>query len=261
MFYLIRILGRISVIVAVLLAALVVLNRRPAAPPKVAGPVTAPAELPGEPSAAAQGEPALAVAKRFTSATSQEERLKCVRQADEVAAQMADFFNRGPGAHEKVEAVVPMGPVVVGELNYESFRVRMTDGKMRILGVVPTGDGAKVDFHAYARHGSQPWSAMVSGEAKEAAEMRVLVQLGNYYNFGFDDEQRWQNFTATSPDLEQPLQFYLERNNPAIAQLREVSPVRPTRVTLAIRPVADSHLNGQFEITRCLNLGWVLPES
>lgn len=200
----------------------------------------------------------LTVAENFTRATSQAERLKWVRQPAEVAPAMAEFFSTGAGAHEVVAKLEAMPPVDTDTLSYLRYGVTMAAGPPRLLCVVATADGAKVDFRAYARHGSVPWAALLAGQAQEAGEMRVSLKKGNYYNFGFQHEVRWQHFTATSPDLEDPVALYIARSDPAFKLLEQLDSKRPVRATVALRTLGDSHLHRQFEITRFLGAGWVL---
>jgi hypothetical protein len=256
----VRILSRAGVLGVLCLGAVVLLNRQPADNPKPA------AAAPGSPPAAAATTAgpsvpsARSIAEKFTRASTQAERLKWVRQPGEVAAAMEEFFSSGSGSREQVAEISGMPPVVTDALADECFGARMDSGDLRLLCVVTEGGEAKVDFKAYARHGSQPWAALLSGQAREAAEMRVFIQAGEYYNFGFSDEERWQNFIVTSPDLENPLEFYRDRGDPALGLLEKLDPRRPVPVTVAIRAVGDSHLRRQFEITRFLGAGWVLPE-
>jgi len=122
-------------------------------------------------------------------------------------------------------------------------------------------DGAaKVDFKTYARHGAVAWVDLLAGKATQAAELRVFIQKGNYYNYEFSHEERWQNLTATSPDLEAPLQFYIARNHPSIKMLEKLPLQRPVRATVAIQAIGGSHLQRQFEITNVLGSGWVLAD-
>ena len=202
--------------------------------------------------------PPLTVAENFTRATTQAERLKWVRQPTRVAAAMAEFFSTGAGAHEVVDKLAPMVPADTGEKIYQRFGVTMADGTQRLLCVVTSAGETKADFKAYSRHGSAPWAELLAGKTKEADEMRVFIRKGNYYNFGFKHEVRWQNFTATSPDLENPVALYMARTHPDLEQLEHLDLQHPTRVTVAIRALDDSHLQRQFEITKFLGAGWVM---
>lgn len=205
--------------------------------------------------------PSARVAGKFTRATTHSKRLKWVRQADKGAMAVEEFFTSGSGSREQVAEIMALPPVVSDALTSECFGAKMSSGDLRLLCVLGEGVEAKVDFKAYARLGSQPWPAMLKGGAREAKEMRVFIQAGEYYNFAFSDDKRWQNFSATSPEFEVPvLFFYIERSDPAMKRLEALNPRSPVRVTVDIRAVGDSHLQRQFEITGFHGTGWVLPE-
>lgn len=206
------------------------------------------------------GLSARAVAEHFTGATTQEERLKWVRQPDAVAAAMELFFSSGKGSGEVVAKLDAIAPGNLDESIHERFAVTMADGTRRLLCLLPTAGGVRVDFKAYARHGSVAWTDLLGGQAVEADEMRLFLEKGDYYNFGFKHEVRWQCFTVTSPDLELPVWVYLARTDPAHKLLQAAYGPKPVRVTVALRSVGDSHLRRQFEIVAVRAVDWVVPD-
>lgn len=231
-------------------------SRRPAA-------AAAEPSQPVLPAAAAVADDGLSsrtVTDNFTRATTQAERLKWVRQPEAVAAVMEEFFSSGKGAGEVIAKIDGIAPGTTGDLAYERFAATMVDGTRRLLCLVPTAGGVRVDFKAYARHGSVAWSDLLDGQAKEAAEMRVFLEKGDYYNFGFKHEVRWQCLTVTSPDLDVPVWLYLARTDPALKVLEAVNSRQPVRVTVAVRTVGDSHLRRQFEIVDLHAADWVVPD-
>lgn len=135
----------------------------------------------------------------------------------------------------------------------------MTDGSRRLLCVPFDESGARVDFKSYARHCSEPWSAVLDGTAPKADEMRVFLQQGRYYNFAFADESEWLCLIATSPDLENPIHLYARRNNPDLLLFLQNPPQEPQRYTIALENPGQSHLNRQWQLTRVLFIGWVAP--
>jgi len=204
-------------------------------------------------------EPAV-VAENFCHAASQAERLKWVRQAADVGAAMAGFFSDGAGAHETVSK---LAPILAGEQEPDlstRFAVTLDGGGRRLLCVVRENGEAKVDFKAYARHGSATWDDLLDGKVTKAREVRVSIQKDDYYNYGFSHEESWQNFKATSPDLESSLYFYLVKSHPSAKALEQLSSKNPVRVTLSIRALGDSQRKRQFEITKVLGIGWVLGD-
>ena len=207
------------------------------------------------------GLPAREVAEKFTKATTQAQRLKWVRHPERVAAAMEDFFKVGKGAGETVVRLDAISPGRAADETYERFAAAFADGSRRLLCLVPTGGGLRVDFECYSRHGSAGWAELLDGSTAEAAEMRVFIEKGDYYNFGFKHEVRWQCFTASSPDLgDHPVWLYLPRTDPAIRSLDRPDIKGPVRVTLAIRSVGDSHARRQFEIARVHATDWVIPD-
>ena len=235
----------------------------------VAGRTNRPAQSlpPAKPPAAASAtrplSPVLSpaeVAEKFTHASTHAERLKWVRHPAQVAPAMAEFFSSGRGAHESVASINAMDPAGMGATTIKRFGVTLADGRQRLLCIVMAHGEAKVDFKAYARHGSVPWEDLLAGKAGESSEVRVFIQHGTYYNYEFAYEVRWQNFTATSPDLDLPVQLYLARNHPDAKRLGQLNTKHPVRATVAIRALGDSHLKRQFEITRFLAAGWVIED-
>jgi len=206
------------------------------------------------------GPSPITVAYNFMRAGNQTERLRWVRHPEKVAAFMEEFFSHGRGASESMVSLSPMESALADADSYEPFAVELTDGSRRLLCVVREKGSAKVDFKAYARHGSVPWEDLLSGTAKQASEVRVLIQKTDYYNFEFADEQRWIDFTATTPDLDSSLHLYVSKNNPDIKILNKLASGEALGVTVAISAHGESHLKRQFEITALLATDWVLPD-
>ncbi len=198
------------------------------------------------------------VADRFIAAKTHEERLQWVRNPAEVDAAMKAFFQSGPGARERIDGLHPLASASSGDLLFESYNVQITGGPCRLLTVSIDPQGAKVDFECYARLGTVPWKDLLSGKVAEADEVRVILQQGGYFLHEFDDEGKWRHFKATSPDLEQTLDFYLDREHPAARDLAEQG--RAFRATLSVRAANGSEKHRQFEITAVKSLDWVEPD-
>lgn len=197
------------------------------------------------------------IAESFSKATTHEERLQWVRDGGRVAPLMERFFRDGPGANEKILEIVPMPPESNGTLTFQRFLVRLENDKDRLLCVVLTDEGGKVDFECYARHGAAAWSDLLSGKASESSEVRVFVEPGFAYMYEFSDDQKWRSIMATTPDYEDPLYFYVLRNSEVDKKLREQTSGNQMRATLAIRSVQNSYEKKQFEVTEMLSPSWV----
>ncbi len=200
------------------------------------------------------------VAYNFMRAGNQTERLRWVRKPEKVATEMEEFFSHGHGASESMVSLSPMESALTDVNSYEPFAVELTNGARRLLCVVRENGSAKVDFEAYARHGSVPWEDLLSGTVKEASEVRVLIQKTDYYNFEFADDQHWLDFTATTPDLDSSLHLYVSKDNSDIKTLNKLGSGEGLGVTVAIRAHGESYLKRQFEITALLATDWVIPD-
>lgn len=205
-----------------------------------------------------QGPIPAVIAERFIEAKTQEERLELVRNPAQVGPAMEAFFKSGPGATEQVKGFYPLTTGSSGDVSFEKYTVEFASSSPRLLSVTIDPRGAKVDFECYARMGSVAWADVLSGKAKEAREVRVFLQAGSYYLHSFGDEQKWLHFSATSPDLPETLDFYLDRENPAVRDIenagRKIFPA-----TLSILAVDGSEKYHQFEITAVKALEWVEP--
>jgi hypothetical protein len=198
------------------------------------------------------------VAERFIEAKSHEERMKLIRNPTQAGPTMETFFKSGPGATEQIKGFHWLTTGSSGDLALETYTVEFANSPGRLLSVSVDPQGAKVDFECYARLGSVAWDDLLSGKVTEAEEVRVILEPGGYYLHGFGDEQKWLHFKATSPDLPETLDFYLDRQNPSVRDFQE-SESKVLPATLSIRAVNGSEKNRQFEITAVKALDWVKP--
>lgn len=204
-----------------------------------------------------RGPPPIQVAKLFTQAQSHEARLKWISNPDADGWWMERFFADGAGATERVVDVKPLGFANNEAAAYVRFAVSLADGGKRLLCVITTTEGAKVDFRSYARFGMESWEDLLAGRTKICEEVRVFIEPSAYYLRNYADEKVWSSYLATTPDTAMPLYFYAPRGSVIDRALAKLTTGRPTRVTLAIRAPGDDYQHRQFEITECLTYGWV----
>jgi hypothetical protein len=198
------------------------------------------------------------IAERFVDAKSQAERLELVRNPAQVGSAMEAFFKSGPGSTERIKGFYPLVSGSSGDLVFETYSVEFDNAPSRQLSVSLDPKGAKVDFECYARFGSVAWEDLLGGNVTEAGELRVIIEPGGYYANEFSDEQKWIHFRATSPDLSEKLDFYLDRSSPAVRDIQD-SGATAFRATLSVRAVNGSAKRRQFEITAVKALEWVEP--
>lgn len=199
------------------------------------------------------------VADRFLSATYQEERLRWVRKPEAVADLVEAFYQKGAGSTEKVATIDEMPEVGNESGVFARFAVTMENGSRRLLCVPFDEGGGRVDFEAYIRHCSLPWPSALENGVSEEAEMRVFLQENAYYNHDFSDEDQWQSYTATSPELEEPVFVYAKLDDPNLSEFLKESPKGSSRYTIGIKSTGTSHLKRQFILSKVICSGWVKP--
>jgi hypothetical protein len=196
------------------------------------------------------------VAEQFISATTVEERLQFVRDPESIEPLLRDFYEKGPGAREKVVELNSLGGNTNETSVFNRYEVRLSDGSSRSLYVVLKDHRAYVDFKAYSRYGSASWADLLNGTKVEAAEVRVLLKVDRLFVGEFTDENKWLCFTVRTPDCDECLYFYADKNSEAAKHLAALKEDKLLRVTVAIRARSDSYKRKQFEITRYHASSW-----
>jgi hypothetical protein len=171
---------------------------------------------------------------------------------------MEEFYTHGPGHTETITGLSAIRLPLQEGRAVDAFRVTLADGSSRRLDVAYELNGhAKVDFKSYSRYCGTPWSALLDGSRPSAAEMRVLLKIGSYYNRDFSDEDTWLCLTATSPDLKEPLYLYVRRDNPQMRDFLRDIPDREMRYTVSIENTEDGWQHRQFILSKVLRSGWL----
>lgn len=196
------------------------------------------------------------VAEQFTAAKSVEERLQFVRDPESIEPLLRDFYDRGPGAQEKVVELNSLGGNTNETSVFNRYEVRLSDGSNRYLYVVLKDHRAYVDFKAYSRYCSASWADLLDGAKREAEEVRVGIKVDRLFVGEFADEKKWLCFTARTPDCDECLYFYADKDSEAAKHLAALIEDKLLSVTVAIRARSDSHKRKQFEITRYHASSW-----
>ena len=103
----------------------------------------------------------------FLNATTHAERMRWVRSPELVEPLVAAFYTTGPGSREKVSLTASL-PLVGSDSDQQPaqeiarYGVLMEDNSKRLLSIVATPVGARVDFHSYSRHSSAHWPDLSS---------------------------------------------------------------------------------------------------
>lgn len=199
------------------------------------------------------------VAEHFTKAKTHAERIKWVREPAVVDGIMQDFFQNGPGKTEHVRKLSPIGGVSSGGAAYDRFVATMDDGSTRQVNVVLNEQVAKVDFKSYVGYSSCHLNDLLEGKVKHQVEIRVTLNKGNYYNYDYVDEQKYQCYIGISPVDDNPCYFYCLKDSLDQDKLLELTSKGYSRATIEIMAQGEGYKRRQFMIQRFLAAGWVVP--
>jgi hypothetical protein len=130
---------------------------------------------------------------------------------------------------------------------------------MRLLEVVTEGgDGPKVDWDAYARHGSASWEDLSSGKARRAT-VRVFCEPSSERPAPFGDQSKWTCFRMSSPDLPQAALGFAQVGTLRESMMKQVVLQTPNYRQRFVLEIVRHDGEGEplFEIARCLAVGWL----
>lgn len=201
-----------------------------------------------------------AVATRFAFNPSVEKRLQWARNPQEIQSHLKSYPNDAiSGRVLRLSQPSVQNRDGITCTNFEAF---MADGNIRQLRVIPTRQGMKVDWDAYARHGSQSWTQILE-QAELSADVRVRVKPVGLYLGNFNDESKWRCYLLSSPDLDQSIYGYVKLDSKTHKILKMATiPYKPegSKVTLRIHKARNTSNTQQVEIQRILGVGWVLNQ-
>ena len=196
------------------------------------------------------------VVESFTQATDPKERLQWCRNQEKTAQMLASFPEQA--LSEVPTELKSLGNAVVDTgLFLNRYMANFANGDRRLLVLVETEEGPRVDWECYARHSSAEWSSILQGAEKEAV-VRVFIAPSTYYNYRFRDERKWLSFTLTSPDIDKSIAAYCARRSEVAELLKRLK--RGQRVTLKLKLDESIPDTRQCEISEVMAIGWSVAD-
>ncbi|NQX01545.1 hypothetical protein HQ447_12865 [bacterium] len=208
---------------------------------------------------------ALAVVKRALAVREPENVSGLFHPGGSNPEQIVNFLKGMDAMDGKIKGFEWLSSVDSGHQPTEGVLVNFVSdagpGSRLALLVADAGGQWKVDFEAFARVVTPPWSELLAPGGPETARVRVNLARDSYYNGPFQDEAQWACFGMASPDMETILMGYCRRGSPQAAAMKSMftQRVRVSRATLELRRVAGADKR-QFEITRVLAKDWVMGD-
>lgn len=199
---------------------------------------------------------AQSVALAFLKETDPSKRLKWVCNAEEVQTRLNEYSEEARVGIGEIEKM--LGHQGDGANPITAFVVKFPSGNVRLIELVGTPDGPRVDWDAYARYGTASWGDLFSGR-KEKALVRVFCEPSSERWPKSEDQDKWTSFRLSSPDLHQVALGFAEVGSVRETMMKKVilgSPNYRQRFVLEVVR-HEGKDEAHFEITRCLAVGWI----
>ncbi len=199
------------------------------------------------------------VAQAFLKKSDPEKRLRWVRNAEAVKGRLAEYPEEARAGVGEIQRM--LGHQGDGANPVTAFVVAFPSGNVRLLEVVGTPDGPRVDWDAYARYGTASWEDLLSGKAEQAL-VRVFCEPSSERLEPFGDQGRWTCFRLSSPDLPQAALGFAEVGSVREKMMKQLilgTPNYRQHFVLEIVRYAGKE-EPLFDIRRCMAVGWILGE-
>lgn len=199
------------------------------------------------------------VAAKFLATTDIQKRLELVRNPEEVKERVSEYAYDAANESGYITQVAAYLENPEGQMT--SFVVGLSGGGVRILDVIETDEGPKVDWDAYARYNEVSWDDLISG-SKEKGLMRVFAQTSEMNTGPFSDRQEWDCYILSSPELEGSVLAYAKKDSPRTELIQEK--MRQTRsgrkrfVFELVRHQGEDE--ALFEITQVVGVDWIVGD-
>lgn len=204
-------------------------------------------------------EEAEPLAEKFLNATSVDEILPLIRDSETVGRKVRDYYPDG-----SMEAIGMEKFNSAGRPSYKNsfaaVSILTPDYEEKQLAFIDTEEGLKIDWESWVGWSEVPWDELTERRPTRPVLVRAMLKWIDYYNFGFSDEEKWRSYRLTSPDGEQVLYGYVERNSLLDQRLRPNESGASVAATLKIHFPDDDGSRPQVIIDEQVADGWVVSE-
>ncbi|MGK0184680.1 MAG: hypothetical protein ACI9R3_000454 [Verrucomicrobiales bacterium] len=197
--------------------------------------------------------PALAV--DFLRANTLPKKLALIRDPNAMADHIIQYYNGSPNRPERYSSITPITDTYPTQ-GVKKFYVT-SDGDQRILAIVDTSEGPKVDWPTYSRMSDVDWETFRKGDDSRPKKFRVQITELDYYAGEFADPKLYKCFQISSPELYRDLFGYAERGSETEKNLSNFSALVKRRCVLELAPPASPDAR-QLHITGLVTQDWVV---
>lgn len=208
------------------------------------------------------------ILKSYRSASTIEQKQTFVFEPDRAAPLMKDFYERQQATDPAPMQLLGSAVMNIGEEQVIHLTFACTD-RLNALGANfrrTPGGRLLLDWESFVGYSGRSWAEFKSRRTAQPTMFRAHASLDRYHNFEFDDPARFLSVKFRSPDGNEFVNGYCEKNSGLGTLLQSLltdpggRPLEvPITAMLAFPPQAKS--NHCVWIRRFIASRWVLLES
>lgn len=178
---------------------------------------------------------ALEVLRRFTNASSWQEKLSCVIDKERVEPLMRTYY----------EGQSKAAPTISSTLTPAHFKLNQTEvllfsspsgGASELAMVSPTPGGRfLVDWESFVGASDASWQDFKRMRSTHPALFRLFAQRDDYFNYEFSDASQYLSVRLTSPEGEQFIFGYCDKDSAIGKTLASLLDQSKARLPLTLR--------------------------
>ena len=196
----------------------------------------------------------------YFGAQTWQEMLATVRNPDEVSAKMERYYRERQITPSKEVIVLRKSSAMMGDTPCVTIRVLLKPSfKEQWVVLVRDGiDSYKIDWEDAVRYQDFPWKEIVATQPTKPVKVRARLTRTSYYNFEFEDAERFQSFQIEDPAREFYVYGYTDRSDPMTEKLLKLTENGPRGVFLSIAYPENGSRGSQVRIVDLVAENWVL---
>lgn len=204
----------------------------------------------------------IALVKQALAVREPEKITEYFRPCSSSPGQIVDFLKSLESVDGVVTRINSIGSIDSNAMPMDGVVVTFKGAdapRNRVAMLTPDEAGKwKVDYDAFARTVTPPWSEFLKKDTK-SAQVRVYAAVDSYYNGVFRDETQWICYGLASPDTEDIFLAYCKKGSPQAAAMAWIfkKDSKLNRATLEIHRV-EGGASRQVEISKVLAEDWVV---
>lgn len=199
----------------------------------------------------------------FLTARTLDERLAWVRQPERVAPMMREYYAKGDDRHPEFKQLLGRASLTVAGREVITISFSSQNNSALAIALLRDGDDQRflVDWESFVSYSDIPTEVFIEKKPTTPTTFRVYANIGDYYNFQFSDQSKYQCISLENRDGDLLFYGYVTRDQ---AWLDTIFPSRapsqaPRALTLKISFPADPPADNIVLIDEFVTAWWFAP--